>query len=125
MKFCRPPYKIGSRAARFLAIRDAILPHVPRMQKVRFGKALSLGPYLIHFSPPNAHWPGSGYNINIWPDGVRERSSGHVLHGLKVVNVYWNQRDELQILGFRGGSWEAELLELLTAAENVSFVHPR
>lgn len=118
------PYREGTRAARCLIIRDAILPRLEEGRSVGPGmKEIAVGPFLIFFAVPGAMGYGRGYNLEIWPNGAVNQ--GYVLQGHKVANFDWNQSDEVEILSFRSGAWEKELLELLRAPVNVSFMPRR
>lgn len=120
----RRQYREGTRAARFLAIRDAIMAEAHRMRPCEHGcKQLAVGPFLIFYAPPGACGLGRGYNLQIWPGGSARW--GVVMQANKVANVDWNQWDEVDILSFRGGAWEQELLELLTAPSNVAYMPRR
>lgn len=110
-----------TRTVRFREIRDAIMAQSGRMKPTRgcrpAGRELRCGLFLITFYPPGAWGPGRGYNLNIWPAGVIDR--GLLVLGDKVVNVDWDQFDNVNILTFRSGAWEGELLSLLRDEGNV------
>lgn len=113
-------YKLGTRAARFLEIRDAVLGQNSSMRRItRGGREMTCGPFLIQLYPPG-FCPGRPYNMQIWPAG--HEKSGKILHGYKVVNVDWDQQDNLHIFTFRGGPWESELLSLLRQEESLAFI---
>lgn len=114
------PYREGSRAARFLVIRDAVLANTDRMRRRSRGTfELALGPFLILYSIPGAI-RGRPYNMQIWPAGVQ--TCGYITQGDKVANVDWDQWDNIVILSFRSGPWEAELLDLLANSEKLEFL---
>ena len=110
-------YRPGSRAARFLKLRDAIMAHSKFTKTGTLGKLeLACGPYQISFWPPES-MPGRSYNLQIWPGGKED--SGHIMHTNKVANVDWDQWDNVEILTFRSGEWEEELLALLQGSTNL------
>lgn len=110
-------YRPGTRAARFLKLRDAIMAHSRFMKKGALGGTeLACGPYRISFRPPGT-MPGRPYNLQIWPGGKEDM--GHIMHSNKVANVDWDQWDNIEILSFRSGAWEDELLALLQGSGNV------
>ena len=116
-------YPSRSRAARFLLIRDAIFAHSKRMRRAQFGGLeLQCGPFLIHYLPPGAML-GRPYNMQIWPYGAEDL--GHIVHQNKVANVDWDQWDNVDIISFRSGPWERELLNLLDAPPNLGFLAPQ
>lgn len=116
-------YPDGSRAARFLRIRDALLANLPPMRPVASGiSEIAVGPFLIVYAIPGA-LPGRPFNMQIWPAGVEQ--DGYILQGNKVANVDWDQLDNVEILSFRSGAWERELLDLLAASGSVDFLPRR
>jgi hypothetical protein len=64
------------------------------------------------------------YNMQIWP-GRRLVAPGYVLQNCKVANVDWTQCDEVDILSYRSGKWEEELLQLLSSGANLHFMPRR
>jgi hypothetical protein len=90
------------------------------MRPTRFGFELHLGSFLIHYAPPGTFGPLRPFNLQIWPAGRLVAPRCH-LHGNKVANVDWTQWDEVDILSYRSGVWEAELLQLLTQS-NLRFL---
>ena len=67
--------------------------------------------------------PGRPYNLQIWPGG--QEDTGHIVHSNKVANVDWDQWDNVEILSFRSGAWEQELMSLLEASANIKFLPRR
>lgn len=113
-------YRKGTRAARFLVIRDAILSSSHSMRQIGPGRReMAVGPFLIHYSIPGVWGPGRPFNLAIWPGGAQD--SGYVMQANKVANVDWDQGNNVDILSFRSGPWEDELLSLLSA-DNLSFL---
>lgn len=109
----------STRAQRFLILRDAILANPHRIRQVSpLHCELICGPFLISWHLPGSI-PGRYFNMNIWPG--REQGWGHMMHGHKVANVDWDQFDNVDILSYRSGPWEGELLSLLTEQNNVAF----
>ena len=110
-----------TRADRFREIRDAIMAQSAGMKPSRgpypAAREMRCGPVSIHFHPPGALGPRRGCNIVIWPAGIID--CGHLVLGDKVANVDWDQRDNFDILTFRSGPWEGELLSLLRNEVNV------
>ena len=110
-----------TRADRFREIRDAIMAQSTRMKPNRgpypAGREMRCGPFSIHFHPPGALGPRRSCNIAIWPAGIID--CGHLVLGDKVANVDWDQRDNVDILTFRSGPWEGELLSLLRNEVNL------
>ncbi|MDP3673767.1 MAG: hypothetical protein Q8R44_01525 [Novosphingobium sp.] len=110
-----------TQAVRFREIRDAIMAQSNRMKPTRdcrpAGRELRCGPFRITFYPPGAWGPGRGYNLNIWRGAKVD--GGHLVSSQKVANVDWDQRDNVDILTFRSGVWERELLSLLRDEGNV------
>lgn len=104
-----------TRLDRVREIRDTVMARSSRMKPTRgpgpAGKEMRCGPFHIKFYPPGAWGPDRGCNLNVWPAGKVD--CGHVVQENKVFNVDWDQRDEIDILTFCRGSWEAELLSLL------------
>lgn len=105
-----------TRAERFREIRDAIMAQSARMKPMSVpgpvgGREMRCGSFYIQFHPPGAFGPRRGSNLAIWPDGVID--DGHLMLGDKVANVDWDQHDTIDILSFRSGPWEGELLCLL------------
>lgn len=86
-------------------------------------KQLAVGPFLIYFAVPGALGPARPYNLAIWPSG--REIFGHIIQANKVASVDWNQWDEVHIISFRSGEWECELLDLLAAPTNISFLPRR
>lgn len=116
-------YPKGSRANRFLEIRDAVLAlSIPARPVVSGRVELSVGPFLIHYSIPGV-LPGRGFNMEIWPAGAQQ--DGYIIQGNKVANVDWDQSDLIRIISYRSGEWEQQLLSLLAASENVEFLPRR
>ena len=116
-------YREGSRAARFLIIRDAILANSPRMRPVAQGiSEIAIGPFLILYATPGA-LPGRPFNMQIWPAGIEQ--DGHIFQGDKVANVDWDQQGNVDIISFRSGDWEQQLLDLLAASQSVEFMPRR
>ncbi len=109
-----------SRAERFRVIRDAIMAHGSRIRlREASTREMSCGPFYIVYTFPGAFGSGRGHNLQIWPG--RRVDSGHMIGEDKVANVDWNDRDEVDILSFRSGTWEEELLSLLKNESNISF----
>lgn len=107
-------YREGTRAARFLAIRDAILAQSHHMRQINPGRyELAVGPFLIHYSIPGSLGLDRPFNIAIWP-GAAE-NAGHIVQANKVANVDWDQWDKVDIIAYRSGEWEKELLDLLAS----------
>ena len=110
-----------TRAERFREVRDAVMTQFSRLRPtsgvVPVGREMHCGPFLILFYPSGALAPDRGCNLNIWPAGANDH--GHLVLGNKVVNVDWDQRDNVDILTFRSGPWEGELLSLLRNEGNV------
>lgn len=116
------PYRKGSRADRFLEIRDAVLANMPGAKSVASGRmVLAVGPFLIHYCIPGA-MPGRPFNMQIWPGGRQQ--GGHVLQADKVANVDWDQHGNVEIISFRSGTWEQELITLANST-NVEFLPRR
>jgi hypothetical protein len=112
--------RAGTRAARFLKIRDAVLARSRDFKPRGNGEyELAAGEFFILYSIQGSI-PGRPYNLQIWPSG--SQNQGHVLHGPKVANVDWDQWDNVDILSFRSGEWETELLHILSACETVSLM---
>ena len=110
-----------TRAERFLVIRNEVLRHLPRMTSEPNGaRKLTCGPFTIHYRHPGLCGPTRGYNLTISP-GARIRFAGLKEHGQVVCNVDWNQFDRVDILSYRSGSWEQELLDLLRPTDNTLF----
>ena len=121
--------KRPTRADRFRVIRDAIMSQAHRMSpdiELRLPGfwRMRVGPFGIMYGEPGACGGDPrtgklrGENLQIWP-GARVDAWGHMLHNDKVANVDWDYADNICILSFRGGPWEAELLELLNPVTNV------
>lgn len=112
-------YSPGTRAARFLKMRDAVLAHETAMRELRAGvRELAVGPFQIHLAQPGTLGGSRPYNITIWPTGAAE--SGYSVHGNKIASVDWNDRDEVFIVSFNCGEWENELLKLLTSMNDLT-----
>ena len=73
--------------------------------------------FKIVFYPRRALAPDRDCNLNIWLGS--QFYSGHLSTQHKVANVDWDQFDNVEILTFRSGPWEAELLSLLRREGNV------
>ena len=102
-----------SRAARFLELRDAIEPYLECDQVIEpVSMKISIGLFLIRYSVL-ARTHESRRNIQIWPPGVHE--CGTHIHGNKVANVSWHRSDKVELVTFRAGLWQGQLLLLLTA----------
>lgn len=101
-----------TRKQRFLVLRDAIMAHKKAMRVLRPGEhELLCGPFkILYMFEGGRH--GRGYNLNIWPGA--KQWGGMTSYDHKVANVDWNERDEVDILSYRSGPWEAELLSLLS-----------
>lgn len=67
--------------------------------------------------------PGRPFNLEIWPPGGYDL--GSYFNGNKVMNVDWDERGKVDIITFRGGCWEDELLALLENADNILFLPRR
>lgn len=111
-----------TRAVRFREIRDAIMAQSARMKPIHIegaagGREMRCGPFYIQFHPPGAYGSFRGANLAIWPGGVIDH--GHLMLGDKVANVDWDQHDTIDILSFRSGPWEGELLSLLRTESNL------
>ena len=76
---------------------------------------LRIGPFTILHAPPESYPNGPCHNVNIWRHGKS-----------KVANIEWNECDGLaivDIISFRSGAWEKELLELLSAQGSEDSIH--
>ena len=78
----------------------------------------TIGPFLIHYSIPGAI-PGRCLNMQIWPAGAQEY--GRIVQGNKLVNVDWNHSNLVDIISFRSGDWEKDLLALVADANTIEF----
>ena len=77
---------------------------------------MQYGPFTIALYAPGA-WGPCAWSLNIWPGG--KIVGNHRVHQHKVVNVFWDQLDNIDIWTFRSGPWEGELLNLLRSEGNV------
>jgi len=112
-----------NRVQRFLVIRDAVMSRFPDMHQTQRGvHELVCGPFLVHFTLPGANGMGRGFNLQIWPSGTVD--AGHILHGNKVANVDWFGDGRVEIISFRSGSWEQELLSFLSDEGNILAFSP-
>lgn len=104
-------YRAGTRAARFLILREAIVAHSLSMRPIGpFMRELTCGPYRIVYTVPGAY-RGQRFNLSIWPI-VEDR--GRIIQGNKVANVDWDRSDNVDMWLYRSGQWEEELLSLLS-----------
>ena len=99
------------RVARFRQLRDNILPYLGCDQLIdpTSGK-MWIGSFFIRYSiqrRPDEVW----HNIQIWPPGGDE--FGTYVYGNKVANVNWDGSDNVDIITFRPGPWQEQLLALL------------
>ena len=109
-----------TRAKRFLVVRDAIMANSHRMRRVSPDwRELICGSFLVNYCPPGASGPLRGFNLQIWKG--RRVEEGLFLHDNKVANVDWDQDDIVDILSYRSGPWEEELLSLLRPTANVAY----
>jgi hypothetical protein len=105
-------YRAGTRAARFLILREAIVAHSLGMRPIGpFIRELICGHYRILYTIPGAY-RGQRFNLSIWPIAAQNR--GHIIQGNKVANVDWDRFDNVDIWLYRSGQWEEELLSLLS-----------
>jgi hypothetical protein len=66
------------------------------------------------------HTPSGRFNIQIWPaGGVAGR---HIVYANKVANVDWDQHGNVDIISYKSGAWEAQLIELLRHQGTVTFI---
>lgn len=114
-------------ADRFRVIRDAIMANAKLMRPSRDLPApghweLKCGNFWIMYAEPGASGFRKGelrgHNLQIWP-GAKDSGWGHTLYDDKVANVDWDENCNVEILSFRSGAWEAELVELLSGAGKV------
>ena len=106
-------YAPGTRAARLLQLRDAIVQHELAMREVSPGiLELAVGMFVIQYAVPSPLASQRLWNITIWPSGAT--GSGYNVHGSKIASFGWSDRDEIFIHAFNCGEWENELLKLLT-----------
>ena len=61
--------------------------------------------------------------MEIWPAGIQ--SGGHVVQGDKVANVDWDAHGNIDIITFKSGVWEQQLLDLLQHPTKVEFLPRR
>ena len=123
MSLIKRKYPEGSRADRFLKIRDAVLARSLPARPVLSGRIeLSIGPFLIHYSIPGV-LPGRGFNMDIWPAGAQQ--DGCIVQENKVANVDWDQSDSVRIISYRTGDWEPQLLALLATSKIIQFLPRR
>jgi hypothetical protein len=109
----------GTRKERFLVIRDLVLAHTKRMKPDQLSsRQLRCGPFLIAYNYPGRLSPK--YNLQIWPGGAQD--GGHIVQGDKVANVDWDQYDNVEIISYRSGPWEQQLVELLSRSGSLTFV---
>ena len=73
---------------------------------------MQYGPFTIALYAPGA-WGPCAWSLNIWPGG--KIVGNHRVHQHKVVNVFWDQLDNIDIWTFRSGPWEGELLTFCAA----------
>jgi hypothetical protein len=117
-----PEFAGKTRAQRFLVLRDAILAHSERMVPDRLAtKRLVCGPFDIGFAFPGV-FDRAKCNMQIWPNGSQD--GRHIMYGHKVANVNWDHHDMVEIVSYRSGPWEDELLHLLRG-NTVDFLSPR
>ena len=108
-----------NRAQRFIEILAAMLVRFPEMRQIQPGTyELVCGPFLLHCTLPGYYGSDRGLNINVWPGRIVDES-GMILHNNKVANVDWFPDNSLDILSYRSGSWEQELLSYLRDEGNV------
>jgi hypothetical protein len=112
-------YRAGTRAARFLILREAIVAHSPSMRPIGpFIRELTCGLYRIVYTVPGAY-RGQRFNLSIWP--IVGQNRGHIIQGNKVANVDWDRSDNVDMWLYRSGQWEAELLSLLSPGQRQLF----
>jgi hypothetical protein len=112
-------YRAGTRAARFLILREAIVAHSLGMRPIGpFIRELICGHYRILYTIPGAY-RGQRFNLSIWPIVAPDR--GHIIQGNKVANVDWDRFDNIDIWLYRSGQWEEELLSLLSPGQQKLF----
>jgi hypothetical protein len=106
-------YAPGTRAARLLQLRDAVLPHELAMREVSPGVfELIVDMYVIQYSLPHPLAAHGLCNITIWQRGAVPR--GFSMHGDAITSFSWTYWDEVFIQDFKCGEWENELPRLLT-----------
>lgn len=112
-------YAPGTRAARLLQLRDALLPHELAMREVSPGiLELAVGMFVIQYAVPSPLAAQQLWDITIWPSGAA--GSGYSVHGRKIASFGWSDRDEIFIHAFNCGEWENELLKLLAEFERAA-----
>lgn len=116
-----------TRAERFRTIRDAIMANAHLMRTPKEFRRpglweLRCGNFWIVYAEPGASGFRKGmlreHNLQIWP-GARNDGWGLTLYDYKAANVDWDDRGNIEILSFRSGFWEGELVELLTGTGKV------
>jgi len=116
-----------TRAQRFLEIRDEIMARFnPKRHHLQASAGqrpefapyyLRCGPFRIAIFPYGTDPNGKFGSLSIWPDGKVD--CGRVVFGNKVANVSWDANDNVEIMSYRSGAWESELLALLRAEGGV------
>ena len=111
----------GNREARFRRLYDFLMPHLEAKRLLGEGRwKCTIGSFLIRYTI--CGWPHEGWqNVQIWPPGGYD--SGRYVQGNKVANVSWDCGGNVELVTFRGGSWDEQLLSLLVTGEPITIVH--
>ena len=124
LPFMRLIVRKQNRAERFVDILAAVLARFPDMRQIQGGTyELVCGPFLLHCTLPGYYGSDRGLNINVWPGRIVD-GSGMILHDNKVANVDWFPDNSVDILSYRSGPWEQELLSYLRDEGNVVAFRP-
>lgn len=104
--------KPATRAERFRIIRDAIMSTLEDAPaRDQFATKLSIPPFQAVYSRNRAGY--GPHNLQIWPDAKMDAECGMLEHGDKVANVSWDDDDTVEIVSYRSGPWEAEIVALI------------